>query len=120
MFRCDFVGEVGRLHTAFLALEDVALNRNPADTDAAHLNRTRDAGVRLAKAVADTFDPTALELGAYDPVSLPRRQKPIQILRCHDVAIDHVDDLQFAAVQLVRCCRAGVMHDKYFEALIGQ
>jgi len=48
------VGEIGKLHAAVQSLEGVALNRNPADTDAAHLKKTHDAGVRLAKAVEAT------------------------------------------------------------------
>jgi hypothetical protein len=45
------IGEMGRLMNVVQALEAVALNRDPTDNDAAHMKKTHDAGVRLAKAI---------------------------------------------------------------------
>lgn len=45
------IGEMGRLMNVVQALEAVALNRNPTDNDAAHMKKTHDAGVKLAKAI---------------------------------------------------------------------
>jgi hypothetical protein len=48
------LGELGRLQSAVRALESIAINRNPAHTDAAHFKAVHDAGGRLQKAATAT------------------------------------------------------------------
>jgi hypothetical protein len=46
-----FTGQLNSVAAAVRALEGVMLNRNPADTDAAHIKKVHQAGERLARSL---------------------------------------------------------------------